>query len=897
MPYIGAPYNFVPFADRVYNPVSKEHMEDHDKIYKVENVSPDANGEERYAGEITYTITAESPIMIGDGKKHGDDKTEYFFKNENGKFAIPGSTMRGLIRGNVQILGASSVRRDIDDYRLMYRHVANGALKDEYGERLGNGTVSHTIPGQKKEVSISVLKKVKAGYIKCKDDGTYEIIPTRIDSIDDHDMPNYYVLSERKIAYEWEKYAAGQAGETFAYDLFVKEAVRDGHPVCLNTILMHRPDSPFRMSIKTRRKGRAEGDSVSEREIWYDPNTDDSNVYTLSHNPVNGYQTGRLVTWKKDGRMITQLKDSATGKSLCVGDIHYKGRENSRYAPYVEKCSYKVSKTDRKDIVAVSASEKPSSEGWEQGWAVSTGRMKEKKAIYIIPEKDPKIKFALDPQDIKSFQIDYNKRENALKSLFDKVAEGSTKEEKNEDKKTKARKCFGLPQPGKEKPVFYIGLDGAASTYYISFTPHLRLFYDYSVAKGIHEGPLSSNGYDLATSIFGISEDNKYFKSKVSFADAELTLPDDQQNTLVGKQQNVILAEPKPSSYLDYLEQSQLSTYSSDSFKLRGIKQYWMREDIYCGNANNNNDNFGSKFIPLKKGARFIGKIRFQNLTGEELGLLLWSIRLEPGCKMNVGKGKPYGFGVISISDIKTKILNTEKAYNTDELTLDPLTEISEEKQTELIDEYKKTVVGGKKVVEMASVKTFLRMKNEMPDPERIQYMSIDNEDYKSRKRRLHTVKEVLDEKPGFEPPEVEAVRSKTGENRDGGNRGRDNCGGGNYSGGNRGGGNYGGGNHGGGNHAGAVQAPALRPIERGSYIRVIIDALEPDNKNRGKLKALFTDWHRIEPGQEKEMHKVKEGGVYKVSGDKKVGDEIRIRVTKVEKEAGTETIIKGEQD
>ncbi len=876
--YIGAPYNFVPFADRVYNPVSKEHMEDHDKIYSVEKVSTDIKGKERYTGEISYTITAESPIMIGDGIKH-DDETEFFFKNENGKYAIPGSTMRGLIRENVQILGASSVRRDIDDYRLMYRHVAFGALKDEYGERLGSGTVSYPIPGKDKEASISILKKVKAGYIKCNDDGKYEISPTQVPRIAP-EMPNYYVLSERKISSAWEKYAAGQAGETFAYDLFVKESKCDGHPKCEKTILMHYPDQPFQMSINPRGQQESIGNKESGREIWYirGDKKKDGYEYYLSWTRPKGYVSGKLVTCNNGGKTITELKDDL-GNTLCVGDIHYKGKPNLRYVPYSRPCSYKVSKTDPKDIEAVSMPQKADMEGadlegWKRGWAVSTGRMNEKKAIYIIPDMDSSQSFLLDSTDIKSFQIDYNKRENTLKSLFDKAAEGSTKEEKNEDKKRKARKCFGLPQQGEdEKPVFYIELDGAASTYYISFTPHLRLFFDHTVAEGIQEEPLS-NGYDLATSIFGLSEENGklHYKSKVSFTDAELTLPVDSQSSAEGKKQTFILAEPKPTSYLDYLVQSeQLSTYSSESFKLRGLKQYWLRKEIYSGNVNKENDNVGSRFIPLKNTASFAGKVRFQNLSGEELGLLLWSIRLEPGCKMNVGKGKPYGFGVIRVSDIKTRILNTEKAYNTDELALDPLMLISEEKGNELIDEYKKTVIGGKKVADMESVKAFLRMKSVMPNPERIRYMSIDKKEYQSRERRLHTVDEVLDKGPDFEPPVVKAARSKAKGNSAGG---RANQGGG-------------------GNHGGTKKEPALRPIDKGSNIVVIIDEVGPNSNKPGELTATFTKWHRLEPGHEEEIFTIPKSRVFKVSSDKKVGDEVRIRINKVEKEMTSKTITK----
>ena len=89
--YVGAPYNFVPFYKDVVS-VEKEQMMTHDKIEH-----------ELLTGEIAYTATAKLPIFISDGKEQPD-----FVKNERGEYMIPGSSMRGLIRSNAQILGLSS---------------------------------------------------------------------------------------------------------------------------------------------------------------------------------------------------------------------------------------------------------------------------------------------------------------------------------------------------------------------------------------------------------------------------------------------------------------------------------------------------------------------------------------------------------------------------------------------------------------------------------------------------------------------------------------------------------------------------------------------------------------------------------------------------------------------
>lgn len=49
-------------------------------------------------------------------------------------------------------------------------------------------------------------------------------------------------------------------------------------------------------------------------------------------------------------------------------------------------------------------------------------------------------------------------------------------------------------------------------------------------------------------------------------------------------------------------------------------------------------------------GARFSACVQFHNLSGEELGALLWLLTLEEGAYYSLGSGKPFGFGSIRIS-------------------------------------------------------------------------------------------------------------------------------------------------------------------------------------------------------------------------------------------------------
>lgn len=125
-----APYNFISFAK------TPAYVKDESRIIGHDKMSVTEDGEKLYSGEIHYTLEAKTPIFIDDGTQ-----AHRFCKNAEGKYVIPGSTMRGLIRSNATILGLGNVSDDVDDYSLMYRNVASGLNKKRYSEILGAGKI------------------------------------------------------------------------------------------------------------------------------------------------------------------------------------------------------------------------------------------------------------------------------------------------------------------------------------------------------------------------------------------------------------------------------------------------------------------------------------------------------------------------------------------------------------------------------------------------------------------------------------------------------------------------------------------------------------------------------------------------------------------------------------
>ena len=95
-----APFNFIRFPDEAYIRYKKaEDLPKFDKYYKDLNT-----------GYIDYEFTCETPMFVGSEKKKDSlnniDIVD-FFKNSDNKFCVPGSSIRGVIRSNTEILGFS----------------------------------------------------------------------------------------------------------------------------------------------------------------------------------------------------------------------------------------------------------------------------------------------------------------------------------------------------------------------------------------------------------------------------------------------------------------------------------------------------------------------------------------------------------------------------------------------------------------------------------------------------------------------------------------------------------------------------------------------------------------------------------------------------------------------
>lgn len=665
--YVGAPYNFVPLGTKVYR---KKNITKHNEITGL-------------SGYVEYQVTAQTPIIVDGGDSH-------FYKNKDGKAAIPGSTMRGLVRSNMQILSQSSIVDDIANAKLMYRCV--GATANNANKAVYDKIMAPAVWQQDKEKT-SIAQNTKGGYIT-NENGKYYIIPTVVEKISNElGEINYYIVKENKIIE-----AHFKEFETLKVD---------------PGILQYKNNSDFQ--------------KVGKRRV---------------------------------------------------------GKPNAEYFPDSRPVYYKLDGCDV--VVGISLNPK---NGYKKGTMISSGRMNDKKVFYIIPEAVPAARFELPKEDVESFQRDYKGREKQFSAA---VGDGSDRKRKDELTK-KAQKFFALPKDGETKPVFYTNYKGK---WYFGYTTRLRVFYESSIYDGLTDVQ-KDNSLDYCKSLFGFTADVESYRSRLSFQEAVI-----DNSKLEGRGESRVLAEPKPTSYLDYLigKDGAPSAYRGE-FQLRGMKQYWLHKAPVRG-IMGKNENVGSSFFPYPQGSSFTGQIRFINLSEEELGMLLWSLLLEKESQQNIGKGKPYGFGRVSISLKKLEIMDYAALYGSDALCLEPYQD-QKAQCGEYIAKAKADMTAflGKDVMTYPPVRDFFRMKNaeKMPDEEAIRYMHLSDKkqnldsEYQERTKyqiMLDTIAVVLNEEARKAPKPVQNGgnggyngQKKYGNGGNGGYNGQKKYGNGNYGG------------------------------------------------------------------------------------------------------------------
>ena len=137
------------------------------------------------------------------------------------------------------------------------------------------------------------------------------------------------------------------------------------------------------------------------------------------------------------------------------------------------------------------------------------------------------------------------------------------------------------------------------------------------------------------------------------------------------------LLGPKITALQMYLKQTEqpLQHYSSAKARARGYKRYWHRTDDVALAMLRTDDGLiastETRICPVTSKTKFIGRVRFENLTDAELGGLYACIQLPWDQKQRIclahkfGMGKGFGLGSLRVKETRIVLVDMQKRYNT----------------------------------------------------------------------------------------------------------------------------------------------------------------------------------------------------------------------------------------
>lgn len=351
-----------------------------------------------------------------------------------------------------------------------------------------------------------------------------------------------------------------------------------------------------------------------------------------------------------------------------------------------------------------------SNEAKYKGKLLFTGPMWKKNTAYVINEIDSEATpIAISEQDLKAYKSDYYFRS----TKFGNSADGKRKKD-----------FFSLPSENGikgAKPCFYIEKDGKL---FFGYTAYLRLKYDHATSDALPNYLKDEAGIDYTAALFGFTGKEGNYASRLNFFSSYVKgLPQPLDPI------KVISGSPRASALTMYLEQNlgkrEYNSYNDENASLRGMKHYWIKERTDKHNSVEK-EKVASTLEFLPTNTTFTARISFEQLHKDELGLLLWAIQAPSYHQL--GMGKPFGYGVVSFSNIECNVVNVTSMY--DNLTDYFNMELIKYPIQDWIENYHTYVKTNHNIElqNMNSVSTFFKLKEKSQLPEEeMTYMDLNH--------------------------------------------------------------------------------------------------------------------------------------------------------------------------
>jgi CRISPR-associated protein (TIGR03986 family) len=761
--YYNNPYNFVPLNEKVL--VHYSSTEDLPHQGQIQD--------DLLSGTIQMTITAETPLSISDG-------ADGFFRNAGGQYVIPGSTIKGMVRSNMQILGFGALRpgEDFNDVNMLYRLVApkrdnpKYSLKGHYISALGaeDAPAPNYIPS-----------KVKSGYlVQSASDRKYRLYPARC----------WRIGRKGHVAYDWRESFAKE--QKVSYELSLNDQVSQIQKGTVDSMLHgtllspgSAPRSPQSVYLIPKQEpGRLiaqisqsdieryqehyaflvekytaqnEQNKQSEQNAAYldywklpvldeNPQSDTEPWFVFYRRRDDGSYAFDRIKFHKDA-VLGVLVQRASDRQYVLCKISSRAIQRNQYAVTrwkdVFAQTFPVSYQDTSKLSIMEANR-----GKRQNYKAGTLFCPDKELasnphyLFEACDLDCDGSFLVSDSSIQNYLTDFELRKNTLHGT----------------ERNMSPKYWELPTIRKSSmantepwPVFYretgSTVDGIQK---IDFgrSAYLRVQFDKALGDGVPPAHIPNKNevfLDYPYSILGFSwkhpTDKKQdfsYKSRVSFGDCV-------SNTALEKEKiPMILGEPKPTSFADYSVKGK--DYNQEGFRIRGIKQYWLKEEQHP-TIEKNKEKVTTNLTVVPAGTVFQSSIRFHNLKEDELGLLLWCLKLDKDCYQTIGKGKPYGYGRAKVQITSVERDCPEALYSAASLL--PETKLSLPLDVdELIEQYQQNegvqkFLRGQRPDQQDSVKDLMYIHRVIRDANDVRYITLNEYRFRASSEILPTIEKI----------------------------------------------------------------------------------------------------------------------------------------------------------
>ena len=546
MPDAITPYNFVPQSSQV-EPAELHVWEietDSNNLPKMPYPTGDRYHSSLNTGWFDIELTALTPVFTRAAKKPEEFDKEQpvgFFQRADGKYALPGSGVRGMIRSVFEIITKSSLD-NVANNQLFYRSFADikGNLRDLYDQQFDpNGLVAGQIYEQNGEWTLLVSNQ-STSHTNPTEKRGFVLLP-----VDDHNLKQ------------------------------VRDAVGELHVALCDSSGAWKRAAPLY----------------------------DAFEYRLELLP------------KPDASLFKN-----------------KGPLRIKYCTVT-------------------------SEPGISGWVTVPGNV-------IRPRHNWHVVLKPDPTTATPHKIDRKVVEDYLS--WGEMAHG---------------KRFGIKGHSPRRltdgsPAFAL-LDSSGNICAIGANMMMSLRYEHSISQ-VSERPmkLPLPDLDMTQALFGrVREGNtgsvtNQIRGRLFFEDAICT-DKARAEPHLAVTHKVILMGPKPTSFQVYLKQRDgqpLKHWDTDDAEIAGRKMYWHRsseavEAALQAQLPKDQERLASSLQPLPRGAKFAGRVRFENLTDAELGGLYASIHLPDGLAHKFGMGKSIGLGSVQVSISEVTLIDHKKRY------------------------------------------------------------------------------------------------------------------------------------------------------------------------------------------------------------------------------------------